>query len=181
MDKRKWFEYTLCGCVFFLIFKNIQIHVDRVLEASPLLDWTCKLLSVNHQYSVIWDSHTLSDWNLFWNPLKNEQLQTKNYDAKSNISNSSPGNVGNCLLESPSLKISQGGMPPDPQPWSWCLQHIAFTENFGNGVAFSLREIFQNSHKWAYLQSTETQHLLYKSTSWISSSSTSKCYQNPGK
>ena len=77
MDKRKWFEYTLCGCVFFLIFKNIQIHVDRVLEASPLLDWTCKLLSVNHQYSVIWDSHTLSDWNLFWNPLKNEQLQNQ--------------------------------------------------------------------------------------------------------
>ena len=88
--------------------------MDRVLEASPLLDWTCKLLSVNHQYSVIWDSHTLSDWNLFWNPLKNEQLQTKNYDAKSNISNSSPGNVGNCLLESPSLKISQGGMPRTP-------------------------------------------------------------------
>ena len=158
MDKRKWFEYTLCGCVFFLIFKNIQIHVDRVLEASPLLDWTCKLLSVNHQYSVIWDSHTLSDWNLFWNPLKNERLQTKNYDAKSNISNSSPGNVGNCLLESPSLKIFQGSMPPDPQPWSWCLQHIAFIENFWQRsrlfIAWNFPELTQVSLLAVYQNST---------------------------
>ena len=35
---------------------------------------------------IIWDSRTLSNWNLFWNQLKNEQLQTKNYNAKSNIS-----------------------------------------------------------------------------------------------
>ena len=171
--------------VWMCIFFNLQKYSDSCGQGlrSITNNWTGHasyyLLIISILSSGI---HTLFPIGIcFGIHLKMNNYKTKNYDAKSNISNSSPGNVGNCLLESPSLKISQGGMPPDPQPWSWCLQHIAFTENFGNGVAFSLREIFQNSHKWAYLQSTETQHLLYKSTSWTSSSSTSKCYQNPGK
>ena len=30
----------------------------------------------------ILDSYTLSDWSLFWNQLKNEQLQTDNYNCQ---------------------------------------------------------------------------------------------------
>ena len=30
----------------------------------------------------IWDSYTLSDWSPFWNQLKNEQLQTDNYNCQ---------------------------------------------------------------------------------------------------
>ena len=30
----------------------------------------------------IWDSHTPSNWSPFWNELKNEQLQTDNYNCQ---------------------------------------------------------------------------------------------------
>ena len=39
--------------------------------------------------------------------------------------NSGPGNAGNCILESPILQISRGGMPPDPARSS-CPRHSTF-------------------------------------------------------
>ena len=86
---------------------------------------------------VIRDSYTLSDWNLFWNQLKNKQLQTNNYNCQikyfillwaiffcikrlSCSSNSSPANAGNCTLESSILKTSWRNMLPGTTSPSPC-------------------------------------------------------------
>ena len=97
---------------------------------------------------VIRDSYTLSDWNSFWNQLKNKKLQANNYyNCKNQIfhfivsmffffclkrlswlSNSSPANAGNCILESSILEISWGNMlpgtapPPSPAPAAQTVQ-----------------------------------------------------------
>ena len=77
---------------------------------------------------VVWDSYTLSDWSPFCNQLKNEQLQTDNYNCQ--ISHififflwaffnpledlpgypiPVPGNAGNCILESNFTSFPGGG------------------------------------------------------------------------
>ena len=111
------------------------------------IDINLRLLSIAIGYRFIdWlrlDSYTLSDWSPFWNQLKNEHLQTDNYNCQisqifiscehgfqglkrpSRFPNSGPGNAGNCILDSPILQISQGGMASDP-PRSSCLRYSTF-------------------------------------------------------
>ena len=92
---------------------------------------------------VIRDSYTLSDWNSFWNQLKNKNCKPIiSIIAKikysillwacsffclkrlSWLSNSSPANAGNCILESSILEISWGKCSLEPPlPLHLHLQH----------------------------------------------------------
>ena len=52
------------------------------LKGSYLCRRTTRVLISQLESLEIWDSYTLSDWSPFWNQLKNEQLQTDNYNCQ---------------------------------------------------------------------------------------------------
>ena len=84
---------------------------------------TCNVWYFSHEITIFWSVKIVSF--LFINQLINEQRQTDNYNCQiryfifwclrrpSRLTNSGPGNAGNCILES-KIKLSGGSMPPAP-------------------------------------------------------------------
>lgn len=147
--------------VWMCIFFNLQKYSDSCGQGlrSITNNWTGHasyyLLIISILSSGI---HTLFPIGIcFGIHLKMNNYKTKNYDAKSNISNSSPGNVGNCILESPILKNSQGSMPPDPPALKlvppahslhkqfWQRSRLFIAWNFPELTQVSLLAVYQNS------------------------------------
>lgn len=148
--------------VWMCIFFNLQKYSDSCGQGlrSITNNWTGHasyyLLIISILSSGI---HTLFPIGIcFGIHLKMNNYKTKNYDAKSNISNSSPGNVGNCIIfrESdfknfpgkhapgpPALKLVPPAHSLHKQFWQRSRLFIAW--NFPELTQVSLLAVYQNS------------------------------------
>ena len=110
--------------MFFAILSCLKF--SRGLASGQMQDaMSSCLTSLNHLSSGFIHSF-LTYWNSFWNELKKQTANRYYYNKKlqkqifhclrrpSQLINSSPGNTGNCILESPMLKTFQGKHAPGP-------------------------------------------------------------------